>query len=111
MRRLPSRYNRTRALPANVNGGRIIVDEVFLGGASAQRRWQQAVAGLSVLWVGVRCAGAVAAGREVARGDRIPGVAAAQAEAVHHGMVYDLEVGTTRTESLACARVIAAHVR
>ncbi|MFE9581875.1 chloramphenicol phosphotransferase CPT [Nocardia sp. NPDC006044] len=91
-------------------GGRIIVDEVFLGGASSQQRWQKAVAGLSVLWVGVRCDGAVAAGREIARGDRVPGMAAAQAEMVHQGMVYDLEVDTTLTESLACARVIAAHV-
>ncbi|KAA8882909.1 chloramphenicol phosphotransferase CPT [Nocardia colli] len=92
-------------------GGRIIVDEVFLGGASSQQRWQKAVAGLSVLWVGVRCDSAVAAGREVARGDRVPGMAASQAEVVHQGMVYDLEVDTTLTESLACARVIAAHVR
>ncbi|WP_093800191.1 chloramphenicol phosphotransferase CPT family protein [Streptomyces sp. Wb2n-11] len=90
-------------------GVRIVVDGVLLGGAASQDRWRTAPDGLGVLWIGVRCESAVAAGREVARGDRVPGTAAAQAELVHRGVVYDLEVGTTRTESLKCARVIAAQ--
>ncbi|GAA3585501.1 hypothetical protein GCM10022419_079340 [Nonomuraea rosea] len=90
-------------------GARVIVDEVFLGGAGSQQRWQKALAGLDVLWVGVRCESAVAAGREIARGDRVPGMAVLQAEVAHQGVVYDLEVDTTRTESLECARIIAAH--
>jgi len=64
-----------------------------------------------VLWVGVRCDSSVAAGREIARGDRNTGMAASQAGIVHQGVVYDVEVDTTRTESLDCARVIAALVR
>ncbi|UKD59659.1 MULTISPECIES: chloramphenicol phosphotransferase CPT [Amycolatopsis] len=91
-------------------GARVIVDEVFLGGTDSRKRWQKALGDLRVLWVGVRCDSAVAAGREIARGDRVVGMAAAQAEVVHRGMVYDLEVDTTRTESLECARTIAAHV-
>jgi chloramphenicol 3-O phosphotransferase len=91
-------------------GARIVVDDVFLGGPASQRRWRDALDGLRVLWVGVRCDEAVAAGREIARGDRVPGTAAAQAHAVHEGVVYDLEVDTTRTESLVCARAVAAHV-
>jgi chloramphenicol 3-O phosphotransferase len=91
-------------------GARIIIDEVFLGGAASQQRWQRALGGLAVLWVGVRCDSAVAAAREVARGDRTQGMAAAQADVVHRGVSYDLEVDTTHTEALACARTIAAHV-
>lgn len=91
-------------------GARVIVDEVFLGGAASQQRWRDALAGLDVLWVGVRCDSAVAAGREVARGDRVGGMAVSQAEVVHHGVVYDLEVDTTHVESLACAHTIAARV-
>ncbi|MFG3498884.1 chloramphenicol phosphotransferase CPT [Streptomyces sp. NPDC047928] len=91
-------------------GARIIVDDVFLGGAASQQRWRKALGGLDVLWVGVRCESAVAAGREVARGDRVQGMAASQADVVHQGVVYDLEVDTTHTESLVCARTIAAHV-
>ena len=45
-------------------GARIIVDDVFLGGAASQQRWKQALGALRVLWVGVRCD---------ARGRRGPG--------------------------------------
>ncbi|MDT9696904.1 chloramphenicol phosphotransferase CPT [Streptomyces sp. P17] len=91
-------------------GARIVVDDVFLGGGASQQRWQQALAGVGVLWVGVRCERAVAAGREIARGDRTPGMAELQADVVHKGVVYDLEVETTHTESLDCARAIAARL-
>ena len=91
-------------------GARVVVDDVFLGGAVSQQRWQKALGELPVLWVGVRCEGAVAAAREVARGDRATGMAASQAEAAHTGIHYDLEVDTTCTESLECARVIAGHL-
>lgn len=91
-------------------GARVIVDEVFLGGAGSQRRWREALGELRVLWVGVRCDGAVAAGREVARGDRIIGMAASQATVVHQGVTYDLEVDTTHTESIDCARTIAERL-
>ncbi|MGW1767038.1 chloramphenicol phosphotransferase CPT [Streptomyces sp. NPDC002073] len=91
-------------------GARVIVDEVFLGGPDSQERWRAALGGLGVLWVGVRCDGEIAAGREVARGDRIAGMAASQAELVHRGVVYDLEVDTGRAEALECARVIAGRV-
>jgi chloramphenicol 3-O phosphotransferase len=63
-----------------------------------------------VLWVGVRCDAEIAAAREVARGDRAPGMAALQAETVHAGVTYDLEVDMSATEALACARAIAARV-
>jgi len=82
-------------------GARIILDEVFLGGAASQQRW---------LWVAVRCDSAVAAGRELARGDRVRGMATSQADVVHRGVVYDLEVDATHTEALACAEIIAARV-
>ena len=90
-------------------GARVIVDAIFLGGAMSQQRWQKALAGLDVLWVAVRCDSAVAAGRELARGDRLHGMAVSQAEVVHQGVVYDVEVDTAHSESLACARIIAAH--
>lgn len=91
-------------------GARVIMDEVFLGGADGQQRWQKALGELRVMWVGVRCDGAVAAGREIARGDRVTGMAASQADAVHRGMVYDLEVDTAHAESMECALAIAARV-
>uniref|UniRef100_UPI00055E2D73 phosphotransferase-like protein n=1 Tax=Promicromonospora kroppenstedtii TaxID=440482 RepID=UPI00055E2D73 len=59
----------------------------------------------------VRCDPVVAGRREAARGDRVPGMAAKQADVVHQGVAYDLEVDTTRTASPDCALTIAAHLR
>jgi chloramphenicol 3-O phosphotransferase len=59
--------------------------------------------------VGVHC-DPQTAGREVARGDRVAGMAASQATIVHKDVTYDVEVDTGRAESLDCARLIAAHV-
>ncbi|SES42391.1 chloramphenicol 3-O phosphotransferase [Streptomyces sp. yr375] len=91
-------------------GARVIIDDVFLGGGASQDRWRKVLDGLDVRWVGVRCEASVAAGREIGRGDRVRGMAERQAEPVHRGVVYDLEVDTTHTEALECARAIARSV-
>jgi chloramphenicol 3-O phosphotransferase len=91
-------------------GARIILDDVFLGAAASQERVRAHLEGLAVLWVGVRCDPEIATGRELARGDRVAGMAASQAEAVHEGVAYDVVVDTSQTESLDCARAIAARV-
>lgn len=92
-------------------GARIIVDDVFLSGQASQRRWLRVLDGLGVLWVGVRCESTVAAGRELARRDRVPGQSRLQVGVVHEGVRYDVEVDTTRTEAIDCARHIADHLR
>ena len=91
-------------------GAPVVVDEVFLGGAASQQRWRAALEGLDVLWVGVRCDPAVAAAREAARGDRVAGMAAAQASLVHEGVAYDLVVDTSRASADECAAAIRARV-
>ncbi|GAB2599295.1 chloramphenicol phosphotransferase CPT [Kribbella endophytica] len=91
-------------------GARIVLDDVFLSGAQSQARVRTQLEGLDVLWVGVRCAPEIAAARELARGDRTPGMAELQAHVVHEGVYYDLEVDTGTTESPECARAIAARV-
>ena len=91
-------------------GARVIVDDVFLGGVESRQRWEKVLDGLGVVWVGVRCDAAVAAGRELARGDRVAGMAEVQADLVHRGMTYDVEVDTARYEAIECARAIAARI-
>lgn len=108
-RRLEAAWT-TGIIAMNRAGANLIIDEIFLGGAESQRRWLDALGDLEVLWVGVRCAPDVAAGRELARGDRTVGMAASQAEVVHEGVKYDLEVDTTHAESIDCARTIARHL-
>ena len=91
-------------------GGRVIIDDVLLGGGEGQRRWEGVFGELDVLWVGVRCDPLIAAGREIARGDRVPGMAASQAGVVHEGMRYDVEVDSGVAEAVECARVIVGVV-
>ncbi|MBY8880625.1 chloramphenicol phosphotransferase CPT [Actinacidiphila acidipaludis] len=88
----------------------VVVDEVFLGGPRSQARWRDALTGLEVLWVAVRCDPDIAAAREAARGDRETGMARLQAELVHRGVEYDLEVDTGGSGAEECARTIAARV-
>jgi len=90
------------------SGVGVVVDDVFLGGASSQARLRAALVGLEVLWVGVRCAPEVAVQREAARAERIGGMAASQADIVHDGVSYDIEVDTTATSATVCADAIVA---
>lgn len=91
-------------------GARVILDEAFLGGAGSQARWRDGLRGLTVLWAGVHCAPDVAARREAGRADRVGGMAAKQADLVHAGVAYDVEVDTTSTGAHEAALAIAARV-
>jgi chloramphenicol 3-O phosphotransferase len=91
-------------------GTGLILDEVFLGGRSSQERLTSALAGLPVVWIGVRCAPEVAAAREHDGPDRVGGMARLQAARVHEGVVYDLVVDTTAASAADCARTIASHL-
>ena len=108
-RRLESAWMHGVAAMAR-SGAHVIIDEVFLSGVEARARWQAALSGVAVLWVGVRCDPAVAAERERSRGDRVSGMAALQAQIVHEGMEYDIEVDTTDMSTDECARLIAERV-
>jgi len=91
-------------------GARVIIDEVFLGGATSQERVRAHLDGLDVLWVGVRCDPEISVGREIARGNRVIGMAASQSAMVHKSVLYDIEVDTSHTEALDCARKIATRI-
>jgi chloramphenicol 3-O phosphotransferase len=91
-------------------GGRVIIDDVFLSGGASQQRWRDVIGDVETLWVGVRCAPEVVAGRELARGDRAVGMAEKQALIVHEGVTYDVEVDSAHAESIDCARTIARHL-
>jgi chloramphenicol 3-O phosphotransferase len=87
-------------------GVRVLVDDVFLGGAASQARWAHALTGLRTAWVGVRCAPAVATAREAGRPDRVRGMAARQALTVHEGVRYDTETDTARGDPATCAHEV-----
>lgn len=108
-RRLESAWMQGIAAMARA-GAHIIIDDVFVSGVDARDRWRAALADVPVLWVGVRCDPAVAAEREQARGDRVVGMAAQQAQMAHRGIEYDMEVDTSDMSAEECARLIAKRV-
>lgn len=92
-------------------GASLIIDEVLLTGIEGRRRWESVLANPGVLWVGVHCDAAVAAWREQRRLDRVRGMAEHQAQAVHVGMIYDVEVDTTHRSAEDCARSIVRRIK
>jgi chloramphenicol 3-O phosphotransferase len=88
----------------------VIIDDVFLSGAAAQGRWRDALRDLRVLFVGVHCDAMVAARREARRGDRVPGMAALQADLVHRDVAYDLAIDSTHASPETCARLIVDRI-
>ena len=91
-------------------GTGLIIDEVLMGGRSAQERLAAALSGVAVVWVGVRCDPGVAEARERLRPDRVPGMARLQAERVHNGVVYDVIVDATAASATECATVVISHL-
>lgn len=92
-RRLFATYRRTAALWARC-GFDVIVDEVAFD-EEAARDWQQALDGLGVTWVSVRCARDVAERREQRRGDRMIGMARSLSDVVHRYAPSDVVIDTT----------------
>jgi chloramphenicol 3-O phosphotransferase len=84
----------------------MLVDEACLD-EELMSRWRSVLSGFAVLWVAVRCDVAEMARREACRGDRPLGLAAAQAEVVHRGALYDLELDTTVSSTAELASRLA----
>lgn len=73
--------------------------------------YRQALAGLEVWFVGVRCSLAVVEQREAQRPGRFPGTATSHFDEVHaHGLPYDVEVNTGEQDPVSCATDIIARL-
>jgi chloramphenicol 3-O phosphotransferase len=78
-----------------VAGNNCIVDDVMLS-AENQSVYRQACKGMNLQFVGLHAPLEVLQKREIARGDRLQGLAKWQFERVHTGMHYDFEIDTSR---------------
>jgi chloramphenicol 3-O phosphotransferase len=95
-RRLYAAYHRFVAV-CSKEGFDVVVDEVAFDEETVHD-WREALAGLSVTWVAVRCDPDVAEAREQARGLRVPGLARWLSSVVHEHALYDLDLDSTNTE-------------
>jgi chloramphenicol 3-O phosphotransferase len=93
--RLLLRAYQTSVAAACRAGLNVMVDEVVVDRTSWED-WGIALAGLDVIWVGIRCSAEVAEERNRARGDhRYAGLASALTVTVHQDAIYDFEIDTT----------------
>ena len=99
-------YRRTVA-GAALAGLNVIVDEVLLS-EEDWNAWQVELDNLDVLWVRVDCALDVVEARELARGDRMIGLARAQFDVVHLHPAYDVCVDTVAVDPDAAAGAVLA---
>ncbi|MEV0845150.1 hypothetical protein AB0J21_04535 [Streptomyces sp. NPDC049954] len=96
-------------MPRTPRGGRV----VLLNGASSSGKSSIARELLDLLegsWLAVRCPLPELEHRERARGDREPGLAAAQYEVVHAHGVHDVDVDTSTLSPHACALRVRDHL-
>lgn len=92
-------------------GGNVIVDDLLFEKAFLLD-YLEALRGLEVTFVGVRCPLEVVNAREASRPGRFPGTATAHFDQVHAHCLYDVEVDTGSTTPRACAmRVIEVAAR
>jgi chloramphenicol 3-O phosphotransferase len=108
-RRLFAAYRRTAALLAR-EGFNVLVDDVSFD-KEAVRDWHEALAGLRVTWVAVRCDPDVAEAREQARGDRVRGLARGLSSVVHRYATYDYELDTSSADVDHLSAQLATFLR
>jgi chloramphenicol 3-O phosphotransferase len=91
-------------------GNDVIFEHVLLypGWADDLR---EALAGIAVTYVGIRCPVEMLENRERARADAVVGQARGHSDVVYANMRYDVEVDTSRMSANEAAKVIAACLR
>jgi chloramphenicol 3-O phosphotransferase len=85
-------------------GNHLIIDDVLIGDDAAE--YAEALAGLTVHWIGVFAPLTVLEERELRRGDRDIGLARWLFDRVHQGIRYDLEIDAVTATPEECAELI-----
>jgi chloramphenicol 3-O phosphotransferase len=99
-----------RAIAAFVReGNNVIIDDLMFE-PEFLHDYLKALAGLDVLFVGVRCSLDVVNAREAKRPGRFPGTATSHFHRVHSECIYDIEVDTSAASPRHCAQQIIARL-
>ena len=99
-----------RAIAAFVKeGNNVIIDDLMFE-PEFLYDYVESLAGLEVLFVGVRCSLDVVNAREAKRPGRFPGTATSHFHRVHTACIYDMEVDTSLATPRECAAQIVARL-
>lgn len=90
-------------------GNNIIIDDIIMNDGFLQD-YLDALEGLNVIFVGIRCPMSVLEEREQRRVGRFPGTAIAHFESAHAHGIYDIEVDTATQSPEICAEKIKQFV-
>jgi len=90
-------------------GNNVIIDDLMFEPAFLAD-YLEALDGLDVLFVGVRCPLEVVNAREAKRPGRFPGTATSHFDRIHSHSIYDIEVDTGATTPRQCAQLIIARL-
>jgi chloramphenicol 3-O phosphotransferase len=88
-----------------LTGHNVVVDTIF-SGKKTYDEFMDVLKNLSVIVVKVTCQIEVLKSREIARGDRTIGLAESQIETIHNGVLYDLEIDTSKYSPQDCVDLI-----
>ncbi len=99
-----------RAIAAFAREGNNVIIDDLLFESTYLFDYIEALNGLTVWFVGVRCSLAVVNQRESKRPGRFPGTATSHFDRVHTHGSYDFEVDTSQASPLQCARTIITEV-
>ncbi|TQV81501.1 chloramphenicol phosphotransferase CPT family protein [Aliikangiella coralliicola] len=91
-------------------GHNVIVDIIFCG-LKTYNEFKQELKGFNVSLIKIYCPLEELIKRELARGDRKPGLAESQLDSVHSGVIYDLSINTSAGNSSECAQNIINSLR
>ncbi len=90
-------------------GNNVIIDDLMFE-PDFLFDYVEALTGLDVLFVGVRCSLEVVNAREAKRPGRFPGTATSHFHCVHRHCVYDIEVDTSQSSPRLCAQQIVERI-
>lgn len=85
-------------------GNNLIIDEVLIG--NEIRQYTDLLSSFKIFYVGIFAPLSILEERERNRQDRLIGLARWQYNIVHKNMIYDLEIDTTGSSPLQCAKLI-----
>jgi len=95
-----------KSVKALAQTGHNVIVDIFFSGQKTYDEFKNELQGLETKIIRIDCPIEELNARELARGDRKPGLAASQIDSIHKGVLYDLIIDTSTSSPSKCAQTI-----